>query len=188
MAHINLLPWREARREERQKAFYVMLGAGFAFALLVLYLATNYANSLIDEQNSRNQFLEQQIAQLNKQIKEIETLERERERLVARMQVIQELQQSRPKIVAVFDALVRTVPEGVHFESVSREGDVLRIEGVAQSNARVSVLMNQLDDNPEFNESKLRVVQRTTERENAIRKFTLEVDESKPKNQNAEAQ
>lgn len=188
MAHINLLPWREARREERQKVFFMMLGAGFAFALLVLYLATTYANSLIDEQNSRNQFLEQQIAQLNKQIKEIETLERERERLVARMQVIQELQQSRPKIVAVFDALVRTVPEGVHFESVSRQGDVLRIEGVAQSNARVSMLMNQLDANPEFNESKLRVVQRTTGRENAIRKFTLEVDESKPKKANAEAQ
>lgn len=188
MAHINLLPWREARREQRQKNFFMMLAAGLAFALLMLYLVTTYANSLIDEQSSRNQFLEQKIAQLNQQIKEVETLEEERAQLVARMQVIQELQQSRPKIVGVFDELVRTVPEGVHFESVSREGDVLRIQGVAQSNARVSVLMNQLDANPEFNESKLRVVQRTTNRENAIRQFTLEVDESKPEANNAEGQ
>lgn len=180
MAHINLLPWREARRQERQQQFYVALVAGFLFALGVLYFATAFANSLIEEQNSRNTFLQQEIAKLDKIIKEIQDLEKAREKLVARMQVIQELQRSRPKVVKVFDSLVRTVPEGIHLETVNRQGDVLTLQGVAQSNARVSVFMNQLDSDQEFNESKLRVIERTSTRDDAIRKFTLDVDESKP--------
>lgn len=180
MAHINLLPWREARRQDRQQQFYVALVAGLLFALAVLYFATAFANGLIDQQNSRNAFLQQEITKLDKIIKEIQDLEKEREKLVARMQVIQELQQSRPKVVKVFDSLVRAVPEGIHLESVNRQGDVLTLQGVAQSNARVSVLMRQLDSDPEFNESKLRVVERTSNRDDAIRKFTLDVDESKP--------
>ena len=180
MAHINLLPWREARRQERQQQFYVALVVGLLFALGVLYMATSFANGLIAEQNSRNTYLQQEIAQLDKIIKEIQDLEKARERLVARMQVIQELQRSRPKVVKVFDSLVRTVPEGIHLENVNRQGDVLTLQGVAQTNARVSVFMNQLDGDVEFNESKLRVVERTSTRDDAIRKFTLNVDESKP--------
>lgn len=180
MAHINLLPWREARRQDRQQQFYVALVAGLVFALAVLYFATAFANGLIDQQNSRNAFLQQEITKLDKIIKEIQDLEKNRERLIARMQVIQELQQSRPKAVKVFDSLVRTVPEGIHLETVNRQGDVLTLQGVAQSNARVSVFMNQLDADVEFNESKLRVVERTSNRDDAIRKFTLDIDESKP--------
>ncbi|MCX4189918.1 PilN domain-containing protein [Methylophaga sp. OBS3] len=181
MAHINLLPWREVRRQERQQQFYVALVAGLIFALAVLYFATSFANGLIDEQNSRNSYLQQEIAQLDKVIKEIQNLEKARARLVARMQVIQELQASRPKVVKVLDALVRTVPEGIHLDTVSRVGEDYTLQGVAQSNARVSVFMNQLDNDAEFNESKLKVVERTSSRrDDAIRKFTLNVDESKP--------
>lgn len=186
MAQINLLPWREERREERQQRFFASVGAGAIFAAAVLYGVILFANSLIDEQNHRNSLLKTEITELDKKIKEIKSLEAERDRLLARMQVIQELQTSRPKVVKVFDALVRTVPEGIHLEKVARQGDALTLNGVAKSNARVSVFMRQLDDNEEFNESKLTVIQRTSSREDAIRKFTLGVNESKPKKEDGE--
>ncbi|MDO8826597.1 PilN domain-containing protein [Methylophaga sp.] len=181
MAHINLLPWREEKRQERQKQFYIAMGLTLAFAILVFYFFTSYMNGLLSEQNQRNNFLQQEITKLDIQIKEIQDLEKKRDRLLARMQVIQDLQQSRPKVVKVFDSLVRTVPEGTHLQVLTREGDKLIVQGVAQTNARVSVLMNQLDQDPEFSESKLRIVQRTSSRDDAIRQFTVEVNESKVK-------
>jgi len=186
MAQINLLPWREERREERQQYFFAAVGAGVIFAAAVLYGVIFFANDFIEEQNRRNSFLNTEITVLDKKIKEIKTLEAQRDRLLARMQVIQELQASRPKVVKVFDALVRTVPEGIHLDKVVRQGDALTLNGVAQSNARVSVFMRQLDDNLEFNESKLNVIKRSSSKENAIRNFTLGVNESKPKNESGE--
>jgi type IV pilus assembly protein PilN len=186
MAHINLLPWREEIRQERQKRFYAALGAGFLFAAAVLYLAVLYADSLIDEQNQRNQFLQQEIAKVDKKIREIQELEKQRDRLLARMQVIQELQESRPKIVKVFDSLVRVVPEGVHISTFARKGNLLNFDGVAQSNARVSVFMQQIDNNQEYDESRLKVIKRTTSRDEAIRTFTVEVNEARPKQETGE--
>lgn len=186
MAHINLLPWREELREERQKQFYIALFAGFVFAALVLYAVMTYANNLIDEQNQRNSFLQQEIAKVDKKIKEIKDLEKQRGRLLARMQVIQELQESRPKIVKVFDSLPRLVPEGVNLERVKRAGNSISFDGVAQSNARVSVFMSQVDENEEYDESRLNVIKRTSSNDNAIRKFTVEVNESKLKSEGGE--
>lgn len=181
MAHINLLPWREELRQERQQRFFAALGAGLLFAAAILYLVVFYANSLIDEQNQRNQFLQQEIAKVDEKIREIEELEKQRERLLARMQVIQELQESRPKVVKVFDSIVRVVPEGVHLTTLTRSGNLLDFNGVAQSNARVSVFMQQIDTNQEYDESRLKVIKRTSSRDDAIRTFTVEVNEAKSK-------
>lgn len=186
MAHINLLPWREELREERQKQFYMALIASFILAGLVLYAVLSYANGLIDEQNQRNTFLEQEITKVDKKIKEIKDLEKQRERLLARMQVIQELQESRPKIVKVFDSLPRLVPEGVNLERVKRTGNSINFDGVAQSNARVSVFMSQVDNSEEYGESRLNVIKRTSSNDNAIRKFTVEVNESNLKSEDGE--
>ena len=186
MAHINLLPWREEKRQERQQQFIASLMAGFIFAAVVLYGVILFADSLMDEQNGRNAFLQREIVELDKTIKEIKTLEEERARLLARMQVIQQLQSSRPKVVKVFDSIVQSVPNGIHLEKVTRTGNTLEIKGIAKANARVSVFMRQLDENTEFTESTLRVVKRTSTKENAIRKFTLGVSESKPINEDGE--
>lgn len=99
------------------------------------------------------------------------------------MQVIQELQESRPKVVKDFDALVRTVPEGIHLNKVTRNGNTLTLEGVAESNARVSVFMRQLDANLEFDQANLRVVEKSSSNAQAIRKFSLVVKESSAKQQ-----
>jgi type IV pilus assembly protein PilN len=181
MAHINLLPWREELRQERQKRFYAALGAGFLFAAVILYAVVLYADGLIDEQTQRNQFLEQEIVKLDKKIREIKELEKQRDRLLARMQVIQELQESRPKIVKVFDSIARIMPEGVNLDSLTRSGNLLNFNGVAQSNARVSVFMQNIDENKEYDESRLQVIKRTTSKDEAIRTFTVEVNEAKQK-------
>jgi len=186
MAHINLLPWREERRQERQQQFIAALLGGFIFAAATLYGAILFADGLIDNQKSRNTYLQAEITKLDIKIKEISELEQERDKLIARMQVIQELQSSRPKVVKVFDALVRTVPDGIHLNKVTRVGAALTFDGVAQSNARVSVFMREIDDNLEFNESNLQVIQRTSTQDDAIRQFTLAVQESKPKNEDGE--
>ncbi|NQZ52698.1 MAG: PilN domain-containing protein [Piscirickettsiaceae bacterium] len=191
MAHINLLPWREDRRQQRQQQFITIVVAGFIFAALVLYGAILFIDGLIDEQSGRNTFLKSEITVLDKKIKEISALEQERERLLARMQVIQELQASRSKVVKVFDSLVRTVPEGIHLEKVTRQGNSLTLNGVAQSNARVSVFMRQLDEDAEFNRaSSLQVIERTSTKArgkgDVIRKFTVDITESKPKTEDGE--
>lgn len=181
MAHINLLPWREQRRQERQQQFYAALVAGLIFAAIVLYFVVDFANGLIAEQNNRNTFLQTEISKLDKQIREIKDLEKERERLLARMQVIEELQASRPKAVKVLDSLVRDVPEGVHLSTFTRTGSALQFNGLAQSNNRVSVFMKQLDKDQEYGESKLDVIKKTSGRDSTIRSFTVKVNESTPK-------
>jgi type IV pilus assembly protein PilN len=183
MAHINLLPWREERRQERQKQFLIGLGASLLLAGLLVYAWIFYVDTLINEQQERNTFLQSEIKKLDVKIKQISKLEEEREKLLARIQVIQDLQESRPKVVKVLDSIARTVPEGVFLTRVSRTGTNLSIEGAAQSNARVSVFMRELDSNVEFGESNLSVIQRS-QAEGLTRKFALSVPEIKPKKEN----
>ena len=148
MPHLNLLPWREELRKRRQKEFAVIAGAAVLSMLGIVFLVHLQFNSMISYQKARNQFLEHQIVQLDKKIKEIKGLEEQKQRLLARMEIIQELQASRPEVVHLFDELVKTLPDGVYFTKVTQTGRKLAIEGVAQSNARVSSLMRQLDSSP----------------------------------------
>lgn len=145
MARINLLPWREARREELKRAFLTILGLVAVFAIMLLVLGDRFVNGQIDNQRARNNYLSQNIAVLDKQVEEIKDLQRRRNQLIDRMRVIQELQGNRPIIVRVLDQLVRTVPDGVFYTSVSAEGQQLAIKGIAESNNRVSSLMRRLD-------------------------------------------
>lgn len=145
MARINLLPWRAERRKQRQKEFGVMLALA-AVAGLALWLAVNtYYNAQIEGQRARNAFLDQQIAQVDERIKEIDELDRQRARLLARKDVIEKLQASRSQMVHLFDSLVRTIPDGVMLTSLKQEGERLTLEGRSQSNARVSTYMRNLE-------------------------------------------
>lgn len=145
MARINLLPWREARREELKRAFLAVLGLVAAAAVLSVLLADRIVNGQIDNQKARNDYITSNIRELDKQVEEIKDLQRKRNQLIERMRVIQELQGNRPIIVRVLDQLVRTVPDGVFYTSISAKGQELSINGVAESNNRVSSLMRRLD-------------------------------------------
>ena len=181
MAHINLLPWREENRQLRQRNFFGSIALGLIVAGAIFLGANIFMNQLISGQEQRNAFLQSEITKLDKKLAEIKALDAEKAKLLARMQVIQQLQLSRAKIVKVFDALPRCIPEGLYLEKVALREDTLTLNGVAESNARVSVLMRELDGNGEFKNPKLDVIQRTSTAENALRKFTLRVSETKEK-------
>lgn len=145
MANINLLPWREERREELKKEYLIILVASVICAGLIVFAWHYYVNDQIANQQNRNIYLEQNIRELNAQVKEINAMKAKREELKDRMRVIQDLQGNRPEIVHLFDELVQTLPDGVFFSQLSRSGASITIEGTAESNNRVSSLMRRLD-------------------------------------------
>ena len=146
MPRINLLPWRAELRQRRKKEFLVALGGSLVVAIGVAYLSKLTVQGWTSSQQSRNQILRAEIADLDKQIEEINSLETQRQRLEARIQVITQLQRSRPEVVHLFDELVNAVPEGVHLTQVVQQGSRIEVQGNAQSSTRVSALMRNIDD------------------------------------------
>ena len=146
MAKINLLPWRAERRKQRQKEFFAMLGGAALAAVLIAFVVVKYFDMLIADQNARNARLQDEIAQLDAKIKEIEELDKKKAQLLARKAVIEQLQANRSQMVHLFDELVRTIPDGVRLNSIKQTGDMLTLDGVAQSNARVSSYMRALEN------------------------------------------
>ena len=145
MPRINLLPWREAERKKRQQDFMVALAGSVIVACAVVGLTWFAFVQMIDSQQARNQRLESEIAILEKSITEIDDLERQKERLLARMEIIEQLQRSRPEIVHLFDEITRQMPEGVYLNGMKQQGDTVELKGIAQSSTRVSALMRQTD-------------------------------------------
>lgn len=145
MARINLLPWREERRKLREREFYVLLGTAAVVAGMVAFAIVGYFSGQIDGQNNRNTFLEQQIKEMEKKEAEIKDLDKTKAKLIQRKQAIEELQSGRSQMVHLFDDLVRTIPDGVRLTSIKQAGDQLTLEGQAESNARVSTYMRNLE-------------------------------------------
>ena len=162
MPRINLLPWREERRKARQVQFNIFMGVSAAaglFAVGLMYLGMEAA---IANQNDRNKFLEDQGKLMDEKIAQIKDLQETKQRLLARMQIIQQLQQSRPIVVHLFDQLVKTLPPGVYLTSVVENGDQLAIQGEADSSARVSTYLRNIDASPWIGDPNLQVVQKDT--------------------------
>lgn len=145
MARINLLPWRAERRKARQKEFGVMLGLAVLGGILASFLIVSFYSGRISNQNARNDYLRSEIANVDKQITEIEALDKQKARLLARKEVIEQLQANRSQMVHLFDELVKTIPDGVALTSIKQEGEMLTLSGRSQSNARVSTYMRNLE-------------------------------------------
>lgn len=158
MARINLLPWRDVLRKEKQREFYTLIALSCLLMLVLLGYIHIHMSTLIDGQNARNDFMTQQIALVDKEITEIENIDSDKKKLLARMEVIQKLQASRPDIVRLFDEVTRRVPEGVYLTDLARTEDKLRIEGMAQSNARVATLIRNLEASDWFKGQKLVII------------------------------
>jgi len=146
MPRINLLPWREEERKKRQQDFLISMAAAVIAGAAVVGLTWFAYGQMIDGQEARNLRLETEIAELERSIEEIDSLERQKERLLARMEIIEQLQRSRPEIVHLFDEMARQLPEGVHLTGMSQTGRDVVVEGVAQSSTRVSALMRRTDE------------------------------------------
>ena len=181
MAQINLLPWREQLREERKQRFLASLMGVLVVAAGLVFLGDRYFEGAIEHQNARNEFIKKEIAVLDARIAEIKELKERRQQLLERMKIIQDLQGNRPIIGRVFDQLVRTLPEGVHFTSLKMTGKNIAIVGAAESNNRVSNLMRNLDGSdwleaPNLNEVKA-VTAGAVDQENV---FQLTVQQTQP--------
>lgn len=180
MTKINLLPWREERRQELKQQFFVILFGVLLIGAGSVYLVDMGVQSRIEYQNSRNQFIVSETKKLEQQIKEIEDLKKKRESLIERMKVIQDLQGNRPEIVKIFDEMVRTMPDGVFFTHVKSSGDSISMTGLAESNNRVSNLMRNLDASELFEAPNLSKVQAAS-KEKSVNEFDLTVKRQKPK-------
>lgn len=177
---INLLPWREELRQEQKKQFGVLTFLMMFLAAAIIGLIHIQMASKIDYQLSRNKFMSAEISKLDEEIAEIRDLKKVRRSLVERMEVIQDLQRSRPSIVHLFTEIVSTVPNGVYLESLTQKGNNLLINGEAESNARVSTYMRNLDRSEWLKTPNLRVIEIEDIKVNRISNFTLTVKQTSP--------
>lgn len=181
MPHINLLPWRQTLRAERQRQFVVVaVGAGIMMALAVAFVHIEFS-AQIESQKIRNDFLNKTIAAVEKEIAEIKTLKADKKALLARMDVIQRLQHSRPEIVHLFEEIARNTPKGVYLKSLTRNGDNLNINGVANSNDYVSAFMRRLDSSEWLTNPKLDIIETDRKAGSKARSFRLQVKQTVPK-------
>jgi type IV pilus assembly protein PilN len=181
MSRINLLPWREVQRKEREIRFYASMGIALGVSALVFLGVHLYMQALIDYQKERNAYLNTEIKRAEEQIKEIKRLEEEKARLFQRMDVIKNLQTSRPQVVHMFDELVTTLPDGVYYTSFTQSGTNISLTGNAQSDARVSSLMRNLDKSPWFKNPKLSFTQLQTVDGRSVKQFALSIQQDAPK-------
>jgi len=173
MPRVNLLPWREADRKRRRQEFMFSIVAAIGSAALVTLAGRGLMSSAISHQEARNQALQTQIEALEKQIEEINGLEKQKQALIARMEIIETLQRSRPEIVHVFDELVRVLPEGVYLTYLKQSGPRIEMRGVAQSSTRVSTFMRNIDSSEWLADPSLQVVETKGRDDGRGAQFTL---------------
>jgi len=178
MTKLNLLPWRELRRKEQDRQLVSAGGFTWVLMALIIFYAHLHVSALIDNQKKRNEFLKEEIAKVDKEIQEIKELKKQRRALIARMNIIHQLQGDRTQIVHVFDELVQQLPEGIYFRKLSQKGKVFSVDGTAQSNARVSALMRNLDSSDWFTNPVLKVINVKDSDGDRVSNFQLKVTQA----------
>lgn len=183
MPSINLRPWREELRAERQKQFLSTLAGVVILAAGLVFLWQDYVSSEIEYQNSRNEYLKTSMVDLDKKIKEIKELKTEKQKLLDRMKVIQDLQGTRPVIVRVMDELVRSLPDGLYYERLERKGDEISIKGMAESNNRISGLMRNFESSEWFASPNLKDVSAVSTGDDTLNSFDLTIKQVTPESE-----
>lgn len=155
MIRINLLPHREEARKARREQFIVLAALVSALAAVVIFAVYSLIDVQIEEQNGKNAFLKQEIAVLDKQLDQIKRLKEQTQALLARKRVIENLQRDRGETVYLLSEMVSQVPEGVYLKSMKQDGLKVNVTGYAQSNARVSALMRNIEGSPWLEQPRL---------------------------------
>lgn len=181
MARINLLPWRDELRQQRQKEFFTSIGLSALLTVCILGFLHMYIDGLISHQESRNKLLKDEIAELDKKIREIKDIEEQKAKLLAKIDLIQQLQESRPQIVHLFDEIPKVTPEGVYLSKFIQAGNNLTLNGKAQSNARVSAYMRSIDASDWVGRAKLNVIKTGKQTKTGhLNDFTMQAVQGKP--------
>jgi len=170
---VNLLPHREERRKRQRQHFFVLAGGTAVVGLLLVGAMHTFYQRQIDTQADRNAFLKGEIAKLDQEIAEIDSLKAEIAALLARKQVIETLQRDRAQTVHLLDELVRQMPEGVYLKQISQKALRVDIAGYAQSNARVSTLMRNIDSSPWLERPVLVEVKSATVEKKRVSEFNM---------------
>ena len=187
MARINLLPWRAERRKQREREFFMQLGAAAAVALVLVIGWSMWMGMRIDNQTDRNAYLQGQITQLKAENEQIKNLDKVRDRLLARKKIIEDLQANRSQMVHLFDELVKRTPASVRLTSMAQKGEQLTLEGVAQSNAAVADYMRNLEASPWLGAADLQKTEKKAGDSRMPYDFGLTVKLGMPKNAGAAA-
>ena len=175
MIRINLLPHREIRRKQQQKEFFIMLGAVVGLGATIWFATHSYLSGQLEEQNGRNTYLETEIAALDKQIEEIKKVQEQTTALLQRKKIVESLQANRAETVYLLDQLVRQLPDGVYLKSVQQKANKVSVNGFAQSNARVSTFMRNLESSPYLEKPSLVEIHAITDKTSCLSEFTLSV-------------
>jgi type IV pilus assembly protein PilN len=180
ITRINLLPHREERRKRARQHFYMLLGGTAVLGVLIVVAVHGFYAARIEIQNDRNTFLKGENAKLDKEIAEIKKLRDEIQALLARKQIIETLQADRAQTVHLLDELVRQMPEGVYLRSLTQKGLNINVVGYAQSNARVSTLMRNIESSPWLENPGLVEVKATNVDKKRVSEFTLNLALKRP--------
>jgi len=173
MIRLNLLPHREQKRQARKRQFISLAISLLVLGLAVVALVHVIMATRIDNQNSRNQLLTTEIAKLDEQIKEIDKLREQTQALLARKQVVETLQSNRTEAVHLLDQIVRQLPDGIYLRSVKQVDAKVTLTGYAQSNARVSTLMRNIDASPWLQKPALVEIKAVSVGGQRLNEFTL---------------
>lgn len=175
MIRINLLPHREEKRKAQRQQFFALSGLIGILAILIIIMVHGVIAGYISQQESKNEFLKKEIAALDKDIDEIKRLKEQTNALLSRKGVIESLQGSRAETVQLFNELARQVPAGIHLKSLKQAGNRINIVGIAQSNARVSTLMRNLEASPLLERPDLVEIKAITQGNRRYAEFNLNV-------------
>jgi type IV pilus assembly protein PilN len=175
MVRINLLPHRELRRRRQRDAFLAFSALTVVFGGAVVFAVYGVIGGQIEQQQGRNRFLDGEIVKLDKQIEEIQKLREQTQAMLARKKVVETLQGNRSEAVNLLDQLVRQLPDGVYLRSVKQKGSTVNLSGYAQSNARVSSLLRNLEASPWLQQPSLVEIKAATTGIARLNEFTVNV-------------
>lgn len=197
MARINLLPWRDDRRQIRKREFWTQMAVAAGVSAVAVYGGMMFMDAQLESQQERNTYLTQQIAELDKKIVDIKDLEKRRDKLLKKKEIIENLQADRALTVHLFEQLAKTIPDGVVLTNVKQTADTIQLDGKVQSESRVAQYMRNLDDSPFLKDADLNIVQlqdpavagatpprtaKSDTRTSSFRKgFTLKISVDRPK-------
>jgi len=180
MIRINLLPHREEKRQAQKRQMGVIAGGVAILGILSVLLGYTIIAGIIEYQKGNNEYLKGEIGKLDKEIAEIKALKDKTKSLLDRKKVVEDLQTDRSSSVHLLDQLVRQLPEGIYLKSIKQNGKSVTIQGYAQSNARVSTLMRNLEESPWLESPNLVEVKAVTVNNLRANEFTLTVKLSAP--------
>ncbi|WP_043372538.1 PilN domain-containing protein [Methyloversatilis universalis] len=175
MIRINLLPHREEKRKARRQQFYALSGLALVLGGLIVVLVNGIIGGYVSAQDEKNAFLKTEIAVLDKSIDEIKRLREQTDALLQRKRVIESLQGNRSEAVGLFNELAKNVPEGVYLKKVAQQGNKINLVGYAQSNARVSSLMRNLESSPLLERPVLIEIKSATVDKRRMSEFSLDL-------------